>query len=198
MIGDWGLSALVEVKKPNKGLLGVIIALFLFLLVGCAGTPTPESVGVVSESISGVAQSVGEFSTGIIEVVSEQAIKPFLSDNPVTPDHVEVGFTPKYIPVRIAVNTNGEVLISSSSSIVSDIGVFDVATGKKIISQEENHLLIIQIDDRVAIYKLPSPGSNETFKVDFSDKYAKYRILSFEQEANGNIILTLETLEFNE
>ena len=185
-------------KKSDKGLLGVILALFPFLLIQCGGGAAPASVEGIGEGISDAAQSVGEYSVSIIEVVNEQAIEPFLSDNPVTPDHVEVGFTPKYIPVRIAVNTSGEVLISSSSSLISEIGAFDVATSKKIISQEESHLLIIQIDDRVAIYKLPSPGSNETFKVDFSDRYSNYRILSFEQEASGNIILTLETLEFDQ
>ena len=161
-----------------------------FSLMNCGGAGSVEKT--MSE-----AQNQAQYAVqGAIEFVTKRTIKPFLSDNPVTPDHGEFGFTPKYIPFRIAVDTNGNILISSSSSIVTDIGVFDVVASKKVITQEDGNLLIIQIDEQVAIYKLPSPNSNEIFEVDFSDKYAKYRILSFKQEMNGNITLRLETSEF--
>ena len=113
------------------------------------------------------------------------------------PDNAEVGFTPKYVPLRLAVDSDGNLLISSSSSIVTDFGVIDIETSKTIISQENEHLLIIQINDQVAVYKLPPIGSDKAFKVDFSDNYSKYRILSFEQRASGNILLKLESFELN-
>jgi hypothetical protein len=180
------------VELQSKVLLGIISILLALLQTGCQNV-----AGEAQSQAHQAVQGVIELGNSIIKIVNEQAIEPFLSDNPAKPDNIEIGFTPKYIPIRIAVDIDGNILISSSSSLVTDIGAFDIGASKKIISQEQGNLLIIQIDDQVAIYKLPAPGSNEKFKVDFSDKNSNYRLLSFEQETNGNIILKLETLKFN-
>lgn len=151
------------------------------------GTPVAQVVaeGLVYQFQSGMA------ITALL--VPSSDIEPFLSDNPIVPDNMDIGFTPKYIPIRIAIDTKGNVLISASSLIVTDIGVFDVSASKTIISQERDQLLMIQIDDRVAIYRLEKSKQGENFKIDFSDEYDKYRLLLFEQKQDGNIILRLET-----
>lgn len=180
-----------------KVLFQTLLASSIFLLSSC-GPQVVEPVAVKAQNqAQDTYQGVVELGAYVVRVVNEQAVEPYLSNNPMLPDNAEVGFTPKYVPLRLAVDSDGNLLISSSSSIVTDFGVIDIETSKTIISQENEHLLIIQINDQVAVYKLPPIGSDQAFNVDFSDNYSKYRILSFEQRASGNILLKLESFELN-
>lgn len=181
-----------------KVLFQTLLASSIFLLSSCGGAQVVETAAVsAQDQAQDTYQGVVELGAYVVRVVNEQAVEPYLSNNPMLPDNAEVGFTPKYVPLRLAVDSDGNLLISSSSSIVTDFGVIDIETSKTIISQENEHLLIIQINEQVAVYKLPPIGSDEAFKVDFSDNYSKYRILSFEQRASGNILLKLESFELN-
>ena len=50
------------------------------------------------------------------------SLNEFLVDNPVTPDSVEVGFTPKYIPIRLAIDINGNGIWDEPSHANGFIG----------------------------------------------------------------------------
>lgn len=180
----------------------ILTLIFVFLTASCGASQLNESSNNISKQAGEIGNTVVQFgnnaigfSGDMVSFVSEQAIAPFLSNTPQKPDNVEIGFTPKYIPVRIAVDIHGNVLVSSSSALITDVGAFDVAANKKIISQNDERLLIIQIDDREEVLKLPPLSSNEEFTVDFSDNQKVYRLLSFKQDEHRNIILELETLD---
>lgn len=155
---------------------------------------TPASLESAKTEVATVLEENRQIFQRTVQFVGlMDEIQPYLSANPILPDNVEIGFTPKYIPVRIAVDKKGNLLIYATAMLVTDIGVFDVTASKNVISQRKDPLLIIQIDDKVQIYEL-KPNNGEKFVVEFSDNDSVYRIIKFEQEANGNIVLFLTKL----
>lgn len=181
----------------------ILFSLLLLFIAGCGGA-APETIIVVervaaeagNQSQNAFQQAV-DLGTIVVGVVDEQVIQPYIAKSPIVPDTYEVGFQPKYVPVRIAVDTEGNILMTHTSTIVTDLGAFDITTSRTVIDRQTNPLLIIQIDDQVVVYDLGPPGSNERFQIDFSDTSEHYRLISFLYEPNGNITLKLETQNYD-
>ena len=68
----------------------------------------------------------------------------------------EIGYQPPVLPLRVSVNTWGEIEISASSGIITPIGIFDVgiiASPTRYFDGVEN-TLTIRIDDQECVYDL--------------------------------------------
>ncbi len=148
------------------------------------GTGTPAVYPVVEALVK---------SENEVEESSWKQVQPFNFDDAkaIFPDNFEIGFSPVGTPLRISVDSSGEILISAEAQFVTPYGVFDITTSKDIIKLSKARLLIIRIDDVDNIYEL----KDKEFQISFSNNDDYYRILSFEQDKKGNIQLVLESIK---
>lgn len=110
--------------------------------------------------------------------------------------NVEVGFKPRFVPVRVSINQRGEIGLSSSYTFQTPIGVFDISADYRFADTQERYsvpVFIIQVDDEVTVYELEP---NVEFDIDFeSEQYYKIEQLSVLE--NGDIILHVTSLNQN-
>lgn len=105
---------------------------------------------------------------------------------------IEVGFQPIIVPVRISVNSRGEVSASASYEWVTPIGVFDIGGGVSVNTIRNNYssqVLIVRVDDEATVYKLEEGAE---FDITFDDKNTLYKKVAFHKESSGDFILELE------
>ena len=110
---------------------------------------------------------------------------------------IEVGYQPPVIPVRISINSRGEVNASASYEWVTPIGVFDVGGGvsvNAIRNDYSSNILIVRVDDKASVYELKEGAR---FDVSFDDSNTLYKKVAFHKEPNGDIILELESVRGN-
>lgn len=107
---------------------------------------------------------------------------------------VEAGYTLPLIPIRVSINTQGEVHLGVSAALATLIGTFDIGTSTTIASIQENHserLLIVIIDSVATVYRLEE---GHRFEVSFGDDGTLYRQVSLSGQPDaGNLILELES-----
>jgi len=107
---------------------------------------------------------------------------------------VEIGYKPPVpIPLRISINTQGELNIGLSSDIATPIGTFDISGGTSINtlkSRFNSRVLIVRVDDEVFVYELEE---GKVFSVTFDDNNTLYRKVGLFHEINGDIVLELES-----
>lgn len=107
---------------------------------------------------------------------------------------IEVGYQPPVVPVRISVNSRGEVGISASYEIVTPIGTFDLGGSVSVETlrrEYASNVLIVRVDDEATVYELEE--GNE-FDIIFNDENTLYKKVAFHKEAGGDIILELESV----
>jgi len=110
---------------------------------------------------------------------------------------LEGGFSPPGIPIRISLNSNGEINIGVSNSVVTPYGTFDLGYGGSINnlrSQYTSRVLIIQVDARASIYELEE---GKEFHVKFDDSNKLYRRVALNYESDGDIVLELESAQLS-
>lgn len=108
---------------------------------------------------------------------------------------IEVGFQPIIVPVRISVNSRGEVSASASYEWVSPIGVFDIGGGVSVNTIRNNYssqVLIVRVDDEATVYKLEEGAE---FDITFDDSNTLYKKVAFHKESGGDLILELERVD---
>lgn len=109
---------------------------------------------------------------------------------------IEVGYKPPIaIPVRVSINTNGEIKVGFSGDIVTPIGTFDISAGTSVNTlraQFDNKILIVLIDDEAVVYELEE---GKEFKVNFDDSNTLYKKVALIYESNGDIVLELESVQ---
>ncbi len=107
----------------------------------------------------------------------------------------EIGYKPPIaIPMRISINTRGELNVELTNEIVTSIGTFDFGGGMTIFSlreQYDQNVLIVRVDDKAVIYELEE---GKEFKVTFNDNNTLYKKVNLEYEADGDIVLELESV----
>ena len=107
----------------------------------------------------------------------------------------EVGYQPPIaIPIRISVNTEGEINLGLSPSYVTPIGTFDLDLGGTVYSlrgQYTSRLLIVRVDNEATVYELEE---GKDFKVNFDDDNTLYKKVALEYESDGDIVLELESV----
>lgn len=106
---------------------------------------------------------------------------------------LEGGYTLPLIPIRIGIDSKGEIELSISKSFVTLIGTFDIGAKSTIYTIRQGNagrLLMIRVDEEVTVYRLKE---GEDFQVEFADDKSLYRKVSLEYDANGDIVLELES-----
>lgn len=104
---------------------------------------------------------------------------------------VEVGYQPPVVPVRISINSRGEVSAGFSSIFITPYGVFDIGGGVSVNALRNdfsNRILVVRVDDNVTLYELED---GKEFKVTFDDSNTLYKKVALEYESDGDIILEL-------
>lgn len=107
----------------------------------------------------------------------------------------EIGYQPPYIPVRISVNSRGEVNAEASYEWVTSIGTFDIGGGISVNTLRNNYtnnILIVRVDDEATVYQLEEGAR---FDISFDDSNTLYKKVAFHKEADGDIILELESVQ---
>lgn len=107
---------------------------------------------------------------------------------------IEAGYQPPIVPVRISVNSRGEVGISAYNEIIKPIGTFDLSdlvSVDTIRSQYANNILIVRVDNEATVYQLEEGNQ---FDIIFNDENTLYKVVAFYKEAGGDIILELESV----
>lgn len=105
----------------------------------------------------------------------------------------EIGYQPPGIPIRISVDAGGNIKLSTSASLSTPIGTFDLDVGQTLWSLRQsfrNEVLVVRIDNKVTVYKLPKDRS---FKVEFVGDDTLYKKVRLETEPDGDIVLELES-----
>jgi hypothetical protein len=89
---------------------------------------------------------------------------------------IEVGYQPPIpVPVRISVNSRGEIKAGFSGDIITPIGTFDISGGvnlNSIRNQYAKRVLVVRIDQKAVVYKLED---GKEFKVTFDDNNTLYK-----------------------
>ena len=106
---------------------------------------------------------------------------------------VALSYQVPLIPLQVTVDRWGKISLSTSYSIATPIGTFDLSASRSVASLRDEHeypVLIIRIDDQADIYQLEP---NNTFEIDFQEN-GFYRIINLKREDDGDLILELESL----
>lgn len=109
--------------------------------------------------------------------------------------NIEIGYQPPYVPVRISVNSNGEVNAEASYEWVTSIGTFDIGGGVNVSALRNKYssdVLIVRVDEEVTVYELREGAQ---FDISFDDSNTLYRKVAFHKEADGDFILELESVQ---
>lgn len=107
----------------------------------------------------------------------------------------EVGYSPPIIPVRISINTRGEINIGLSHEFCTPIGTFDLGIGGTVYSlrnQYDNRVLIVRVDNQAVVYEL---AAGQEFRIEFDDDNTLYKKVALEYESDGDIVLELESVQ---
>lgn len=110
---------------------------------------------------------------------------------------VEIGYQPPIVPVRISVNSRGEVSASASYEWVTPVGVFDIGGSVNVNTLRADYssdILIVRVDDEATVYQLEE-GAH--FDITFDDSNRLYKKVAFHKEGNGDMILELESVDGN-
>ena len=158
----------------------IFSVLFACFLIGCSSSSTPVYLDISVDS-----------DGKVIITNDPSGIESYTINPGILPDNFELEYSPTGIPIKIAVDSKGQILISASTSFVTPIGVFEVTASKNVIPQSKNKLLIIQIDNKVHVYELDKGA----FTIEFYNNDEFYKILSFSQKSNGDIELLLEAIK---
>ncbi|KXK15871.1 MAG: hypothetical protein UZ14_CFX002000222 [Chloroflexi bacterium OLB14] len=113
---------------------------------------------------------------------------------------IEGGYQPPIIPVRISVNSQGEVSAEyvNEYEIVTPIGTFDIGAEVSINTLRNNYtnnILIVRVNDIATVYELEE---GKEFNITFDDSNTLYKKVAFHKEAGGDIILELESVSNND
>ncbi len=112
---------------------------------------------------------------------------------------VELGYSPPIIvPVRVSINTQGEIELGLSPELHTPIGTFDISFGADVYSLRETYnarLLIVIVDNQATVYEL---AEGKEFEIVFDDSNQLYRSVNLKQEDDGDIILQLQSVALAE
>ncbi len=108
---------------------------------------------------------------------------------------VEGGYTPPGVPIRISINSDGDIGLGMSHSWPTLYGTFDLGYGGSVNSlrnQYSTRLLIVRVDDQATVYELEE---GKEFHVEFDDSNKLYRRIALDYETDGDIVLELESVQ---
>lgn len=104
----------------------------------------------------------------------------------------EIGYSPPGIPIKVSVNSEGNVNLSASHSVTTPIGTFSLGGGRTIYSlrdESDKRLLVVRVGTVASVYELEE---GKEFRITFEENSRFYRKVALEYESDGDIILELE------
>jgi hypothetical protein len=116
----------------------------------------------------------------------------------------EVGWSPPFIPIRIGVNTAGRVSATFAERIGTPLGIIDFGVSGSVPIKQEidllrrsdalkaKRVLIVRVDGQATIYELEP---DRQFQVESVSSGAGYRSVGLTTEADGDIVLELESIK---
>lgn len=108
---------------------------------------------------------------------------------------IEGGYTPPGIPIRISINSAGDINLGMSNSWATPYGTFDLGYGGSVLSLRDQYtarLLIVRVDNQATVYELEE---GKEFHVEFDDDNKLYRRVALNYESDGDIVLELESVQ---
>ena len=111
-----------------------------------------------------------------------------------TGSRVEIGYRPPLIPIRVSIDQQGRLTLSSSYAVSTPIGTFDVSAGHSVAAirrSVEYPVLIIRVDGVMTVYEL-SPG--HAFDVEFFGDERHYKKVRLQRFPDGDMVLELESV----
>jgi hypothetical protein len=116
----------------------------------------------------------------------------------------EFGWSPPFIPVRIGVSTAGRVSATFAERIGTPLGIIDFGVSGSVPIKQEidllrrsealktKRVLIVRVDGQATIYELEP---DQQFQVESVTGGAGYRSVGLTTEADGDIVLELESVK---
>lgn len=111
----------------------------------------------------------------------------------------EIIYSPPYIPIKIGINTNGEITLEPSTEIGirTNFGTFElggnasykIPTLRQSETYKDKRLLIVRVDSEVTVFELTE---GEEFRIEFEDNNTGYNKVKLIYEEDGDIVLELE------
>lgn len=103
---------------------------------------------------------------------------------------VELSYDPAILPIRISVDTWGEISIETTAgiSLPTPIGVFsaNLVTDSQHLMQSVDNVLIIRIDDQECVYDIHGSA------LKFEGVQGQFQIVSVETDQDGNVTIELK------
>ncbi len=110
---------------------------------------------------------------------------------------VDTTYQPPIIPVKISVNSFGNIDVLVSGKVATPFGSFSLTgstTVDTIFDQTNERTLIVRIDDDTSVYRLVE---DERFEVEFLGRENLYEKVSLQYKNDGDILLELRSTGFN-
>ncbi len=116
----------------------------------------------------------------------------------------EVDWSPPFVPIRIGVNTVGRVSATFAERIGTPLGIIDFGVSGSVPIKQEidllrrsealkaKRVLIVRVDGQATIYELEP---DKQFQVESVSSGAGYRSVGLATEADGDIVLELESVK---
>jgi hypothetical protein len=114
----------------------------------------------------------------------------------IEPQKPEIGFTPLGVPLRVSINSAGEINVSFTGVVQTPIGDFDFDMGELSIQEvkerfPETQMLIVRVDDQIHCYQLEE---GKEFAVTIESNEELYKKVRFEKTVHGDIVLEIESV----
>jgi len=106
----------------------------------------------------------------------------------------EIGYQPSFIPIRVSVNSRGNVNLSAGRVFATPIGIFDINASQTLYSlrQGDTRVLIVRVDNKATVYEL---SAEEDFQVEFVGDDTLYTKVALEYQSDSDVILELESIQ---
>ena len=113
----------------------------------------------------------------------------------------ELSYQPPYIPIKIGINTNGEITLQPSTElgIQTNFGTFklggnvsyDIPSLRQNETYKDKRLLIVRVDSKATVFELTE---GQEFRIEFQDNNTGYNKVRLVYEEDGDIVLELESV----
>ncbi|MFZ1807872.1 MAG: hypothetical protein WAU36_11640 [Cyclobacteriaceae bacterium] len=114
----------------------------------------------------------------------------------------KISYQPPYIPIKIGINTNGEITIQPSTEIgiQTNFGTFelggnvsyDIPSLRQNETYKDKRLLIVRVDHKATVFELTE---GEEFRIEFQDNNTGYNKVRLVYEEDEDIVLELESAQ---
>lgn len=113
-----------------------------------------------------------------------------------SPYYSEISYQPPALPIKVVIDSQGDVHTEISKSLQTPLGTFEITAGQTLTNLMENETnparreLIVQVDAEITVFDLTK---GQSFEVNFHEDDL-YRIKKLSNQGTEDIILILESV----